>query len=229
MAIAPASATAAPGASASSADATASLLQHQGIWRAREGSSRILPTWPTGHAALDGELPGQGWPQGLLSEMLLPQLGLGEITLLLPLLARLSRQGLLLVFVRPPCPPNVPALAAGGIALERVLLLAPRTEAEALWASEQILASGTACALLLWAEHADERHLRRLGLAVEGQPSLALILRPLDQASQVSPAALRLRLHGNLSRAPLSLIKARGRACSSADPIWVDLMHRNRF
>lgn len=204
---------------APSRTATAELLAQPGIWRAREGRARLLPGWPSGHARLDALLGG-GWPQGLLSEILLAQPGLGEISLLLPLLARLSSAGHRLVFVRPPCRPNVPALARAGVVLEQVLLVAVASEREALWASEQILLGGPPCALLLWSSTRDERALRRLALAAEGKASLALLLRPPGCARQASPAALRLRLDAPLARAPLAILKARGQACSSEAPLF---------
>jgi cell division inhibitor SulA/protein ImuA len=200
---------------------TADLLHRDDIWRARDGGQRLLPAQATGRAPLDAQLPGHGWPIGRLSEILLPQIGLGEIELLLPLLAQRTRAGQMLVYVRPPCPPNIPALARADVALDRLLLVAPASEREALWATEQILASGTACSVLLWAEQADERAMRRLALATEGSRSLALVFRPLAQERQISPAALRIRIDRPLARAPLSVLKARGLTCSSAHPLRV--------
>jgi protein ImuA len=200
---------------------TADLLHRDDIWRAREGGPRLLPAQATGRAPLDAQLPGNGWPIGRLSEILLPQIGFGEIELLLPLLARRTQVGQMLVYVRPPCPPNIPALARAGVALDRLLLIAPTNEREALWATEQILASGTPCSVLLWAEQADERAMRRLTLATEGSRSLALVFRPLAQERQVSPASLRIRIDRPLARAALGILKARGMPCSSAQPLRV--------
>ena len=200
---------------------TADLLHRDDIWRARDGAQRLLPAQATGRAPLDAELPGHGWPIGRLSEILLPQIGLGEIGLLLPLLAQRTQAGQMLVFVRPPCSPNIPALARAGMALDRLLLIAPATEREALWATEQILASGSPGSVLLWAEQADERAMRRLALATEGSRSLALVFRPLAQERQISPAALRIRIDRPLARAPLGILKARGLTCSSAQPLRV--------
>ena len=107
------------------------------------------------------------------------------------------------------------------LALDRLLLIAPASEREALWAAEQILASGTPCSVLLWTEQADERAMRRLALAAEGSRSLALVFRPLAQERQVTPASLRIRIDRPLARAPLSILKARGLTCSSAQPLRV--------
>jgi multiple antibiotic resistance protein len=42
---------------------------------------------PTGFAALDAQLPGGGWPCGVLTELLLAQPGVGEMRLLAPVMA----------------------------------------------------------------------------------------------------------------------------------------------
>lgn len=195
------------------------LLQHQDVWRAREGVVQAGVTVATGHTTLDDCLPGHGWPLGRLGEVLMPQIGLGEISLLLPLLARRTQQGCPLIYVRPPCPPNTPVLAAAGVDLQRLWLLWPTGEHETLWATEQLLASRVPVSVLIWVEHADERALRRLSLAAEGARSLTVLFRP--PTLQVSPVALRLGIDGPLSSAPLKLLKARGLACTAAQPLLI--------
>ncbi len=189
------------------------------IWRARDALRRRVPAQPTRHAALDAVLPGGGWPVGMLSEILAPQLGFGEFALLAPMLAERSRQGHRVVFVHPPCPPYAPTMAQHGIALDQVLLIDVAQERDALWASEQILASRTPAAVLVWVDAANERALRRLALAAEGSQSLAIAFRPLSAASTISPAALRVCL--DAPDAPLRIIKARGLNCTLAQPLLV--------
>ncbi|MDP3082599.1 MAG: hypothetical protein Q8N44_02745, partial [Rubrivivax sp.] len=60
---------------------------HPALWRAHQVGRQPTATRPTGFAALDAELPGGGWPAGMLSELLLPHPGVGEIRLLAPALA----------------------------------------------------------------------------------------------------------------------------------------------
>jgi protein ImuA len=62
------------------------------VWRAGELGSASLQTVATGYAALDGVLPGGGWPQGALVELLQPQAGLFEWGLVAPALAALQAQ-----------------------------------------------------------------------------------------------------------------------------------------
>ena len=67
----------------------AELLAHPSVWRGR--SRAAVETLSTGFAALDAGLPGGGWPRHGLVEVLTPQPGAGELYLLLPVLAALSR------------------------------------------------------------------------------------------------------------------------------------------
>ncbi|MCB1995213.1 MAG: hypothetical protein KDG57_04905, partial [Rhodoferax sp.] len=64
---------------------------HPALWRAAGFGRSRAPGLATGFAALDAELPGGGWPGGLLTELLLPQPGVGEWRLLAPALAALQR------------------------------------------------------------------------------------------------------------------------------------------
>ncbi len=66
------------------------LALHPAVWRASQLGGGAQATSPSGFAALDAELPGGGWPHGVLTELLLPQPGIGELRLLAPALAGLS-------------------------------------------------------------------------------------------------------------------------------------------
>ena len=66
---------------------------HPSLWRASQIGGGQRRTTPSGHAALDAELPGGGWPHGELTELLLPQPGIGELRLLAPALAMVGRAG----------------------------------------------------------------------------------------------------------------------------------------
>jgi hypothetical protein len=122
------------------------LLEHPQLWRrgARRTGERGLAT---GHAALDAALPGGGLPAQALTEILLPDPGHGEWTLLLPLLAWLERP---VALVAPPLLPYPPALLRHGVDVARLLLIATRSERETLWAAEQCLRSGACAAVLAW-------------------------------------------------------------------------------
>src|SRR5207248_10737812 len=90
----------------------AALLDRPDIWRGDSLSRTGAPTLPCGFPGLDAGLPGGGWPAGALTEILLAHEGIGELRLLGPALAGLSRRGLRLVWIAPPHLPYAPALAA---------------------------------------------------------------------------------------------------------------------
>ncbi|KEZ94846.1 CDP-6-deoxy-delta-3,4-glucoseen reductase, partial [Xanthomonas vasicola pv. vasculorum NCPPB 895] len=68
------------------------LLAARTVWRAGQGTATATANGgeSTGHAALDALLPDGGWPRRALTELLLPAHGIGEIALLLPMLARMK-------------------------------------------------------------------------------------------------------------------------------------------
>ncbi|PWG61662.1 translesion DNA synthesis-associated protein ImuA [Sediminicurvatus halobius] len=191
------------------------LLAQPGIWRA--GEQRVSTPLsggrhiPSGFPELDTALPGGGLPAGALTEILHERQGIGELRLLMPALARLSREGRWIALIAPPYLPYAPALAAQGIDLSRLLLVHPPGHRDALWSVEQALRAGTCAAVLAWPRRCDDRSLRRLQLAAEAGDSLGLLFRPASAAAESSPAALRLHLTpAREGKLELELIKCRG-------------------
>jgi cell division inhibitor SulA/protein ImuA len=164
------------------------VLQRADVWRGSFAPPQA--TVPSGWPRLDAALGG-GWPLGALSEILLSRAGAGELSLLLPALARRRNW---LVFITPPYLPQAMALARAGVDPGRVLLVQPQGAGEALWAASQALRSGACGAVLLWAERLDDKDLRRLQLAAEHGGGLGFLFRGIAHAREGSPAGLRLRL-----------------------------------
>lgn len=168
------------------------LLQQRRVWKG-SADIAVAPAQPTGHAQLDAVLPGGGWPEAALSELLLAHPGSGELQLLWPTLARLTRSRERVVLVAPPFIPFAPAWLQAGVDL-RWLVLVQASEKEALWAAEQCLRSGSCAAVLCWPQRINDRGLRRLQLAAATGESLGFACRSLREADNPSPAALRLAL-----------------------------------
>jgi hypothetical protein len=167
---------------------------------------------PTGFAALDAALPGGGWPVGAITELMPEAQGIGELSLLMPALAQLSRSGRYLAWIAPPCLPYPPALAQHGLALERLLLVQARDARSVLWAAEQVLRCPAIGAVLAWPEALlDDRRVRRLQLAAEAGGSCGWLYRPPTAAREHSPAALRLKLKSIEGGLHVDIHKARGR------------------
>ncbi|MDA8362464.1 MAG: translesion DNA synthesis-associated protein ImuA [Gammaproteobacteria bacterium] len=180
------------------------------VWRAGAASD-FARGLPSGFPQLDALLPGNGWPSGMLTEILIPCLGIGELQLLLPALARLSHGRRWIAFIAPPHVLYAPALAAAQVDLSRVLLVHPRATADGLWAVEQSLRAGTCGAVLAWPAATDTRALRRLQLAAEAGRSWGVLFRSgQPAATEGSPAALRLQLVPTPGGVDVYILKRRG-------------------
>jgi hypothetical protein len=195
------------------------LLQHPLLWRGR-GSAR-LETLSSGFRRLDEGLPGEGWPCAGLIEILTPRFGLGELQLLMPLLARSSRSASprWVTWVAPPFEPYAPGLAGHGVTVSHQLVV--RTETP-LWAMEQSLRSGACAIALAWPRRAQARSVRRLQLAAEQGRSLGVLFRALTQARETSPAMLRLRYEPTPSGCRVQLLKSRGGTRTPIEIAWAD-------
>ena len=191
------------------------LLRGPHLWRGDSQAEVAVPSVPTGHAALDHLLPGGGWPRGALTELLVTHPGIGELSLLMPALARLSRHDRWIALMAPPHLPYAPALAAAGVDLARLVIVRTKDGADTLWAMEQALASGACGAVVGWPSFVSERSLRRLQLAAETGRAPGIYFSG-SQATSSSLAALRLQLspaaEGLLG---VKVLKVRGRATGS--------------
>lgn len=190
--------------------AIAGLEAHE-VWRGRRHRSNMAVV-PTGHARLDRQLPGNGWPLGALTELLTDTPGNGELSLLFPLLADVTARGQWAVLVDPPWVPYPPAIHGHGIALERVLLVRTHTPQESLWACEQALRGVRGGAVLAWQDNPGFTRLRRLQLAAKAGHKAAFLFRPVSAARHTTPAALRLQLDADAdaSGTRITLLKGRG-------------------
>jgi hypothetical protein len=197
------------------------LLQTRQVWRGR-AAPPPAGEQPTGWAELDAALPAGGWPEAALSEILLPADGVGELRLLLPTLARLSRGSRPIVLVAPPYAPCVAGWQQHGVDMRQVEIVAAG-EADVLWATEQCLRSGSCAAVLAWPRQADDRALRRLQVAADGGRALAFVFRDRRHLGNPSPAALRLELQA-LPQARAWVRKCRGGTVPERPfPLWSPL------
>ena len=181
---------------------------HPSIWRASQLGRATTECIDTGYAPLSNQLVGNGWPTGTLVELLLQQPGIGEMRLLGPALAQVAHRKI--VMIQPPHPPNTIALAALGISPSNILWVTPKSTADAVWAAEQILRSGSCGALMYWANQIRPENQRRLHLAAQHGKTLFWILRPLAAALDASPAPLRLSLRPALGGIEVGFVKRRG-------------------
>jgi hypothetical protein len=185
------------------------LLRQHPVWLG--GAPQLgVPAVPTGHAVLDAELPGGGWPSGALTEILGSREGIGELQLVLPALAALTWAGKRVVWLAPPYLPYAPALAAAGVNLEHLAVVSAPGRRDALWAAEQALRAGCCHALLGWFRKTAYDDLRRLAVAAEASSAWVALFRPLATAAESSPACLRLVVEPDADALAVKILKRRG-------------------
>lgn len=216
------------------------------VWVADELPSPAAAR-PSGHAVLDAELPGQGWPMGALTELMPQHLGWGEWALTLPTLCDLAGAGRRIVLVGAPWAPYAPGLAARGLDVAALLWVDVADPQARLWAAEQALACADVGAVLLW--WSPPRGgvgafdaLRRLQLRVVADASKLLwVVRTAVTQAHPSPAALRLGVTSQTVTQPLGevpvpvpctpvsggrsawgvqVLKRRGAPCAHALTVW---------
>lgn len=168
------------------------------VWRAGELGSASLRTIPTGYEALDNVLPGGGWPQGALIEVLQPQAGVHEWGLVAAALAALQLEDpqQLTLLVNTPYLPFGPALGARRLKLQRMLCVGAKDAPALLWATREALQCADVGAVLAWLPDARSAHLRRLQIAAHAHNKLLFVFRPPRAQNESSPAPLRLLLEG---------------------------------
>ncbi len=187
----------------------AALASHPLLWRGKQVTHRI-PALSTGHTVLDEALPGSGWPLGAVTELVTDTAGCGELSLLLPVLALLSRDGHWISMIDPPWIPYPSALHGHGLALEKLLLVRTKNRAESLWACEQVVRGIAGGAVLAWPDALSFAELRRLQLAAEHTQKNVFLFRDGKAAKASSPAALRLQLTADEDDLCIRVLKCRG-------------------
>ncbi len=171
------------------------LLKTNQIWQASE-KKRSRPALSSGYPALDKQLHYAGWPQGAVSELLLPANGTGELRLLAPLMANLSQQSGYICWINPPFEPYAPALSGLGIDISKLIIIKTCSDIDTIWTAQQAMNSKACSLVLTWLPKKNlSKELRKLCLAAENSQCWGVTLRHQSLATTASPAALRMILH----------------------------------
>ena len=189
---------------------------HPALWLGHQLGRSTVHAVATGFPELDAQLPDGGWPRRVLSELLLPHPGVGEIRLLSPPLVAAQRSGRPVMIFDPPAELSAAALAGLGFDVEQLLVVNTRARvvpgSDSLWALEQALKSGHVGAVLAWLPpRLRAERLRRLQLAAHQHDGVAFVMRELAAAARPTASPLRLSLQaGGTDRVRLSILKRRG-------------------
>lgn len=170
------------------------LQQQNLVWHATASAGKPAQgVFSSGFIELDKRLDG-GFPQGV--NEIQSVCGIGELRLLLPVFQQAMTEQRLVVLINPLTMLCSEALTTSGLELDKLLLVSPATDSDALWAAEQCLRSGACYSLVMWSQQPLAVHqIKRLQLACEAGNSLLFILRE----SRVESIALPLDLSLSLS------------------------------
>jgi len=208
----------------------------------------------SGSLAMDRSLPSGGIVCGSMLELVhgIPRVGrsatgmphreppvrgLGAMAIAMRLVREWIADGKYAVVIDRALQLYAPGLAALGIPVERLIVLRPQTEADAIWGMDQALRSGAVGGVVANVRHLDDRAARRLQLAAERGGGVGILLRDAVSARlHPSWAEVQWRVRGAECRAgwetrwfDLELTRAQGgkpgarvRIGLNASGEWVD-------
>lgn len=189
---------------------------HPALWLGHQLGRQTDQAISSGFPALDAELPGGGWPRRVLSELLLPHPGVGEMRLLSHALASMQQAGRLVMLFDPPQELCAWALSQMGLDIAQLLVIHTRCKvvagSDSLWALEQALKSGHVGAVLAWLPpRLRAERLRRLQLAAHAHDGPAFVIRETAAQQRPTAAPLRLALRpGGADMLDVRVLKRRG-------------------
>ncbi|KOO16874.1 recombinase RecA [Vibrio xuii] len=182
------------------------LKQKQWLWSGVQ-TPEHSDHYPTGYDLLDQKLEG-GFPKHGVVE-LQGTSSIGELRLLIPHLKNTSQERLS-VFIQPPGYLCAEQLCNEGIDNNKVLLVYPRNEKEALWAAEQCLRSGACSNVLLWHSSLEVHQARRLQVASERGNAVHFLFKTENKHVFSLPVNLSMRLTPHPSGLKVAITKRKG-------------------
>ena len=194
---------------------TVKKLHHVNAWEQSMAQGSSLVT-ASGIPVLDNLLPCGGWPKSGLVEIILPNPYCNPMSLLLPALVRLSRQGRWIAMVNPSYPARSGILRVDAINHDRVLLVNPHPGRSALWTAESMLFSGDCSVVMAWPNCNTELMGKRLLKAATHGKALGILFRYEGLVTQPSGVELRLKLEMDTQGRAIYLLNSKGETLAGA-------------
>jgi protein ImuA len=166
------------------------------VWRAKELGHATNSVVSSGWASMDAELPGGGWPQRAVTELLATQPAVLEWRLLSPALRQVVAGGGQVVVVGPSRHPHLPGLLHEGLDERQLVWIRAEAPSERMWVTEQLIRSNSAGAIVAWLPQARQEQLRRLQVAAQACEGLVFLCRP--SAARHEASASPLRVHASV-------------------------------
>jgi cell division inhibitor SulA len=170
------------------------LLQgNPNLWRGCDMAGQGYHGRSTGFDKLDALLPGRGWPDRGMVEVISPRWGMGELQLLLPLMRQITEQGQWILCISPPHGLYAPALEQAGIDSSKLLVVSVDSSCkDALWSMEKALQTADCGLVLAWQNWLPQPVLRRLQLAADTGNTLGVLIK--RRVSEYSHSSMRLKI-----------------------------------
>ena len=178
------------------------------IWRLGDEAPKNRNVYSSGLKNLDNFLPGGGWPQIGLIEIIIKHYGLGELQILMPLMRNLTAQDKLLLWICPPYKICTSTLIKAGIDIEKLLIINSEVSTkDALWAAEQALQTQKFGIVLLWHNDVTRNAMHRLLLATKNNNTLGVLFK--NKKTENSQSSIVLKLERSSSNEFNKIIKNR--------------------
>ncbi|GEA13560.1 translesion DNA synthesis-associated protein ImuA [Alteromonas sp. KUL49] len=174
------------------------------IWRGKQqpaDNARLSFGIPALDNALNGGVPAAGVIR------IASATGIGELSLFSELLTRQKSQKLC-VFIKPPAQLQADWLLAQGYELDKIHVVTPSCDNDALWAAEQCLKSTACHCVYLWQNTLSYKQARRLQVAATQSDTLCILFTP-EQQSTPLPINVDLSLSMKDSLLNISIRKQR--------------------
>lgn len=184
-------------------DELTELLKQHAIFKASEHGSLYFTDQvvTTGFPELDQLLTIGGWPLGAIIELGVTKHGMGELRLLLPAIQALSgassnNNSCEVMWIAPPFLPNAQALKKFGFNTDCLTVVQTKTQADAFWATEEVIKSKACVVVLTWISgySSNQLAIRRLQLAAQKATILSVLIRDSHCLQQASVSRLKLLL-----------------------------------
>lgn len=163
------------------------------LWRGSQLGGSVNTVLSTGFASLDAVLPGGGWPCGALTEVLVSQFSIVEFRLLSSVVSRLTQKGRTVALVGPSLAPHPPGLRHDGVDERHLVWINVDSPRDRLWATEQLVKSGSCGAVIAWLPLVRAEQIRRLQVLAGLSKGPVFLCRPVTAARDSSAAPLRLQ------------------------------------
>ena len=191
------------------------------VWKSHS-SIDVSQFRETSYKPLNEILPGGGWPEHGMTEILSERVGMGALRLLLPVIARVTGGQKKVICIDPPYIPYYSGLFSEGLDLSNFIVINPplqitSRDREILKIYEDSLKVEDCSIALIWLSKISFKDSRRLQLAALACKTWGVIFLPADVASVSSSSPLRVGLESvslasGFRNLKVRILKARGRS-----------------